>query len=85
MKIAEALCKAENCTLPELLKKYSVTAGKIADYEITPFTSKAYEKYKEDREKAKEKREKARADFHVFADKEKRKRAKDGKCKNKNV
>lgn len=85
MKIAEALCKAENCTLPELLKKYSVTAGKIADYEITPFTSKAYEKYKEDREKAKEKREKARADFHVFADREKRKRARDGKCKNKNV
>lgn len=85
MKIAETLCKAENCLLPELLKKYGVVVGKIADYEITPSTSEAYERYKADREKAKEKREKARADFHVFADREKRKRAKEGKCKNKTV
>ena len=83
MKIAEALCKEENCTLSRLLKKYNVSVGSIADYETTPPTSKLYERFKEDREKAKEKRDKARAEFHVFADREKRKRAKDGKCKNK--
>lgn len=85
MKIAETMCKEENLSLPALLKKYGVVAGRIADYEIIPPTSKAYEAYKADREKAKEKREKARADFHVFADREKRKRSKEGKCKNKTV
>lgn len=85
MKIAEALCNAEHLSLPALVKKYGVQAGKIDEYEITPFSSCAYEQYKQDREKAKEKREKARADFHVFADKEKRKRSKDGKLKNKRV
>ncbi len=85
MKIAEVMCKEENVDLPKLLKKYGVVAGKIENYEIIAPTSKAYENYKADRERAKEKRDKARADFHVFADREKRKRAKDGKCKNKTV
>lgn len=85
MKIAETLCKEEHLSLPALIKKYGVVAGKIDDYEITLPTSKALETYKAEREKAKEKREKARADFHVFADREKRKRSKDGKLKNKRV
>ena len=85
MKIAEKLCQEENCTLPKLLKKYAVVMGKIEEYTITALTSKSYERFKADREKAKEKRDKARAEFHVFADREKRKRAKDGKCKNKAV
>ncbi len=85
MKVAQALCKKENCTLVELLEKYEVTTGVIADYEITQTTSEAAAAYKEGKERAKEEREKARATFHIFADKEKRKRAKEGKLKNKTV
>ena len=85
MKVAEALCKEENVGLEALLEKYGVVAGKIENYEITSPTSAVFAKYKADREKAKEKREKARVDFHVFADREKRKRNKEGKLKNKHV
>lgn len=85
MKVAEALCKAENLGLEELIAKYDVVAGRIENYEITPYTSKAYNHYKAEKERAKETREKARADFHIFADREKRKRKKDGKLKNKQV
>lgn len=85
MRVAEAMCQAEGITLPSLLEKYQITLGKIADYEITQSTSAAFEKFKVDREKAKEERERARAEFHIFADREKRKRAKEGKLKNKRV
>ena len=85
MKVAQALCKAEDCSLPTLLEKYGVTTGKIENYEITQTTSLAFDKYKQEREKAKEERERARAQFHIFADREKRKRAKEGKLKDKSV
>ena len=85
MRIAETMCKAEGVSLSELLLKYGITAGKIEDYEITQNTSLAQEKYKLEREKEKERRERARASFHIFADREKRKRAKEGKLKNKTV
>ena len=45
----------------------------------------AFDKYRQEREKAKEERERARAQFHIFADREKRKRAKEGKLKDKSV
>ncbi|MBE5744919.1 MAG: 3'-5' exonuclease [Clostridiales bacterium] len=85
MKVAQALCKSENCSLTELMKKYDVTAGKIDDYEIVQTTSIAAQKYKEEKDKAREERERARAQFHIFADKERRKRAKEGKLKGKTV
>ncbi len=85
MRVAEAMCKEENCTFLELLKKYQITPGKIENYEVAQNTSVSFEQYKIDREKAKEARERARAEFHVFADREKRKRSKDGKLKGKTV
>ena len=85
MRIAQAMCEAENVSFSELLKKYEITAGRIADYEITQNTSAAFEIFREEREKAKEERERARAEFHIFADREKRKRAKEGKLKNRTV
>ena len=85
MKIAEAICKQENLSLPALLEKYQITLGKICNYEVTQTTSVALEEYKAAREQAKLERERARAAFHVFADRAKRKRAKDGKLKNKTV
>ena len=85
MKVAEAMCKAENATFAQLLEKYQISVGKIENYEITQNTSTAFEKFKKQREKQKIAREKARAEFHIFADKQKRKRAKEGKLKDKTV
>ncbi len=83
MKVAEAICKQENLSLPKVIEKYQITLGKIENYEVTQTTSVGYDAYKKAREQAKEARERARAAFHVFADRAKRKRAKEGKLKNK--
>lgn len=86
MKIAEALCKMEGeITLPELLKKYKITLGKIENYTIEHTTSKALEAYRKEQERKKEERERIKIEFYRFADKEKRKRAKEGLLKNKTV
>ena len=87
MKIAEALCKAEgeDVTLPQFIEKYQITLGRISDYEITQSTSVAFAAYKQEIERKKEMREKLKAEFHVFADREKRKRAKEGLLKNQSV
>lgn len=85
MKIAEAMCLAEGCNFEELLKKYEVTLGRIENYEITPPTSKAFIEYKKAQEQRKEERERKKAEFHIFADKEKRRRAKEGKLKGKRI
>lgn len=85
MRVAQEMCKEENCTFYELLEKYQIDCGYIADYEITQTDSAAQRAYKIERERQKEEREKARAAFHVFADKEKRKRAKEGKLKGKRI
>ena len=70
MKIAEALCKEEgkDVALLDLLKKYQITMGRIANYEISQTTSAAYVDYKKEIERRKEMREKLKAEFHVFAD-----------------
>lgn len=85
MKIAEAMCKAENTSLLGLLKKYGVTLGRLQNYEIERTDSVAFTKYRQERERLKEERERLRAEFHIFADKEKRKRAKTGKMLGKTV
>lgn len=85
MKIAEAMCHAEGCSLPQLIEKYEVTLGKIENYEITLPTSKVMVEHKKAQEKRKEERERQKAEFHIFADKEKRRRAKDGKLKGKRI
>ena len=85
MKIAEAMCKAENVDFLGLLEKYQVTMGETKDGETTQNTSVPYEKHLQEVAKRKEEREKNRADFARFFDREKRKRAKDGKLKGKTV
>lgn len=85
MKIAETMCKEENCTLPKLIEKYQITLGYIQAYEITQNTSVAYLAYKAEQERKKEEREKLRGQFHAFADRAKRKRKKEGKLKGKTV
>lgn len=85
MKIAEALCKEANCTFFELLQELEITPGRIENYEITPISSAAFIRYRQDLERQKEEREKKKTEFYRFADREKRKRAKDGSLKNKSV
>ena len=87
MCIAEALCRAEGegTTLPDLIEKYGITLGHIDDYEISTTTSVGLEKYRVQQEKRKEARERAKVEFYRFADREKRKRAKEGLLKNKTI
>lgn len=85
MRVAETMCKAENTTLQGLLEKYQVKLGTLKNYEVERTTSTAFEKFRTAREKAKEEREKTRAEFHIFADKSRKKRAKTGKLKDKFV
>lgn len=85
MKIAEAMCQAEGLSFPELLKKYQIRMGRIADYEITPTTSAAFVAHKAELERRKEEREQAKAEFHRFMDREKRRRSKEGLLRNKSV
>ncbi len=85
MKVAQALCEKHALSLPDLIEKYQITLGKIENYEITQSDSKAFYDFRVAREKAKEERERARAQFHIFADRAKRRRAKDGALKNKTV
>lgn len=85
MKVAEAMCKAEGLNFMQLLEKYQITTGRIENYEIRQNTSVGYVQYKQEQERRKEERERRKAEFHVFADKEKRRRAKVGKLKNKRV
>jgi DNA polymerase III alpha subunit (gram-positive type) len=85
MKVAQALCLAEGLPLTALIKKYEITPGKIENYEITPTQSVPCARYKAEQEKKKEAREKLKTEFYRFADREKRRRAKDGKLKNKTV
>ncbi len=82
MCIAKAMCEMENCSIVSLLEKYGVTLGNIENYEITPIDSQVFQDYKKEKERLKEERDKTRAQFHIFADREKRKRDKDGKFKN---
>ena len=87
MKIAETLCKAEgeSVTLPDLLRKYKITLGRIENYEIAQTTSVGLETYRAELERKKEERERTKVEFYRFADREKRKRAKEGLLKNKKV
>ena len=85
MKVAEAMCQAEGLSFPQLLEKYQIQMGQIENFEITPTTSTAYAAYKMGIELRKEMRERAKAEFHRFMDREKRRRAKNGLLKNKSV
>ena len=82
MKVAEAMCKAENLSFTKLLEKYEITPGRTENLEVRQNTSVAFESYRLERDRAKEERERKRAAFHVFTDRAKRNRAKTGKLQN---
>ncbi|MBQ5926852.1 MAG: 3'-5' exonuclease [Clostridia bacterium] len=85
MKIAEAICKEEGLSLPEVVEKYKISLGKIENYTVTQSRSVASQQAAEDAVKRKELREKARAEFHEYVDKNKRFRNKNGDKKHLKV
>ena len=85
MKIAEAMCKEEGVGFLELIEKYQIDLGKIENYEVTQNSSVAQREYFAEAARRKEEREQQRIKFHHFIDREKRKRAKEGKLKGKKV
>ncbi len=66
MRVAQAMCEENNCSLLELLKKYEINFGEIKDYNFKNCSSKESEEYHAKRAKEKEKREEIRADFNNF-------------------
>ena len=85
MKVAQAMCEAEGLTLSALLEKYEMRLGKIENYTVLQTSSSAYDAFRAERERQKEERERKRVEFHVFADRAKRNRGKEGKLKNKTI
>ncbi len=85
MKVAEAMCKEEGCTLSQLLEKYEVSLGRIEDYQITAASSRALVEYRAEQERKREEREKKKVDFYRFVDRERRRRNKEGLLKGKKV
>ena len=85
MRIAQAICREINGDFSQMLEHYKIKLGKIENYEITQNSSFDYEKHLLEVQERKEARERCRVEFHNFYDKEKRKRAKDGKLKNKRI
>ena len=87
MRVAEAMCRAsgEGRTLSDLIEKYGISLGRIENYEITLATSTGFALYRQEQERKKEAREKAKVEFYRFADREKRKRTKEGLLKNQTI
>jgi methyl coenzyme M reductase alpha subunit len=85
MKVAEAMCKEENCSLEELIKRYEITLGRIENFEITSAFSKRSKEYALEQAKRKEEKEKRRAQFHKYVEKARKYRKKDGILKGKMI
>ncbi len=85
MKVAEQICKEENLSFLDVLKKYEIVNGKIANYTITPISSKAYEEHVRMVAEKKEQRCRAIAEFHENADKMRKYRKKGGALSKKKV
>ena len=87
MRVAEAMCRAEgeDVRLTDLIEKYGITLGKIENYEIELAYSTGQRRYRDEQERKKAAREKTKAEFYRFADKEKRKRAKEGVLQNQKI
>lgn len=85
MKIAEAMCKESGCDFKGLLQKYEITLGYTKEGEVTQGTSVGQEQYIKAHLQQKEEREKARGKFRQYVERSKRRRAKEGKLKGKNL
>ena len=64
MKIVEAMCKKYGCDFVALTAMLGFTAGKIANYVVTPPQCTGLKRYKQDKNKQKEERSKKRVKFN---------------------
>lgn len=53
MRVAEAMCRENQCTFPGLLEKYQIRNGSIRDYTFTNCSSKRGNEYYEKRAREK--------------------------------
>lgn len=64
MRIVEALCKEEHCTVTELPALLNVVQGKISRYQITRPQSKGFKRYNMEKQAAKNERAQKRIQFY---------------------
>lgn len=78
MKVAEAMCKAENKDMQGLMREYGVEVGHIENYVVKSVSSKAGRKAQEESKLRKMQRANALMEFHNFVDVKRRFRNKNG-------
>lgn len=66
MRIAQEMCVKENCTLPELLEKFSIRFGKIGNYQFNNCSSNRRTEYLREKKRIKRERGEKRARFNDF-------------------
>jgi hypothetical protein len=66
MKICEAMCKAEGCSLVEFEKKYVIYHGSIANHVVSKPSSRAFDEYTAINRARKEERARIREEFYRF-------------------
>ena len=66
MRIAQAMCERDNCTLPELLEKYGIRYGKIGNYQFSNCVSRRRSEYLSEKRREKRERGEKRAKFNDF-------------------
>ena len=66
LKVAEAMCRRNQCTFPELLQKYEIRFGNIENYAFTNCSSRSGMEYYACRVREREQREQARVEFNNF-------------------
>lgn len=66
MKIAEAMCEKENCTLPELIEKFSLRLGKIEEFQFSNCSSRKRSQYLSEKRREKQEKGELRSRFNNF-------------------
>lgn len=64
MRIVEALCKAEDCTVSGLASRLNVTNGRITRYQVSRPQSKGFKRYNAEKKAAKNERSQKRIKFY---------------------
>lgn len=83
MMVCRALCEREGLSVEDIVARYGVTAGKIADYKISQSDSLPHRKYLADRDAEREQRAKAHVEFYRYVNKHMHRRNKNGELNGK--
>ncbi len=78
MRVMQAICLKEGLSLPALIKKYGVRAGKIVNYNISLPDSTGFARYRNQREEERIARAKAHDSFFRYVNKHMHRRRKGG-------